>query len=243
MTINGKTMKYWTASWNTTYGCTKIRAGCLNCWAEIMCRRLQGNGLLNGVVDAEGNWTGKIVYKRERVSLPYCWRKPQIVAVNWLGDMFHPAVPPEVWPAVYRVMAETPRHTYLVLTKRYDQMFLETEQEPLENVYLGATISCWKDIGEAYASLYALYRLGWKTWVSFEPALEEISWVGYEWLNGMVCGGESGRNARPMPIQAAQGARDFCRIHKIPFTFKQGNQGAPAVLDGETWFQFPKEVI
>lgn len=232
-------MKYWSKSWNTVYGCTKIRAGCLHCWAEIMCRRMQGNGLLNDVVDADGNWTGKIVYKRERVSLPYCWHKPQIVAVNWMGDMFHPNVPPEVWPMTYRVMATTPHHKYLVLTKRYFEMTFGITGKPFPNIYMGVTISCRQDAATAMAPLRILSDKGWKTWVSFEPVLEEVMWVGFEWLNGMVCGGESGRNARPMPIQAAYGARDYCRLYKIPFTFKQGSQGAPAVLDGATWFQFP----
>jgi len=235
-------MKYWTRSWNSIFGCTKCRAGCDSCWALQMARRMQGNWLFDGVVGVTGDWTGKIVYQPERLDMPRHWKKPQVVAVNWIGDMFHENVPPEVWPAVYKVMAETPRHTYLVLTKRYDEMFTGVEQKTLSNVYLGVTVSCRKDYAEAYASLYVLHHGGWKTWVSFEPALEEIFWVGLEWLNGMVCGGESGRNARPLPVQAAYGARDYCRLYKIPFTFKQGSQGAPAVLDGETIFQFPKEV-
>jgi protein gp37 len=210
-----------------------------------MAKRMQGNGFFGDakIVDERGEWTGNIVYKPERLDMPYHWKKPQVVAVNWIGDMFHENVPPEVWPAVYKVMAETPRHTYLVLTKRYDEMFTGVEQKPLPNVYLGATVSCRKDYAEAYASLYALHLSGWKTWVSFEPALEEVMWVGLEWLNGMVCGGESGNKARPMPIQAAYGARDFCRLYHIPFTFKQfsdtDGRNKPPLLDGRQWQQFP----
>ncbi len=235
-------MRYWTRSWNSIYGCTRIRSGCRACWAATMAKRMQGNGLFGDVrvVDDKGEWTGKIAYKPERLDLPRHWKRTQIVAVNWMGDMFHENVPAEVWPAMYKVMAATPQHRYLVLTKRYDQMSLEAEQEPLENVYLGVTISCWEDIIGAYDPLYALYRGGWRTWVSFEPALEEVSWAGYEWLNGIVCGGESGKNARPMPLQAVLGARDYCRLYKIPFTFKQSSLGTPAVLDGERWYQFPE---
>ncbi len=235
-------MRYWTASWNTLYGCTKTRIGCLNCWAEIMCRRMQGNGLLDRVVDEAGNWTGKIVYKPERLDMPRHWKKPQVVAVNWMGDMFHENVPPEVWPAVYKVMAETPQHIYLVLTKRYDKMFKSIlRQNPLPNVYLGMTISCLEDAREARPILGLISFGDCKTWVSFEPALEAVSWVGYEWLNGMVCGAESGKGARPMPTQAAYGARDYCRLYKIPFTFKQGSLGAPALLDGIKYFEFPEQ--
>ena len=233
-------MRYWAKSWNTTYGCTKIRRGCTSCWAASMAKRMQANGLLDGVVDADGNWTGKIVYKPERLDMPRHWKQPQVVAVNWMSDMFYEMIPHEVWPAVYKIMAETPRHCYLVLTKRYD--IAEKRlwcSEPLPNVYAGFTISDRKDMIKALPWLFEISRRGWKTWVSFEPALEEVSWVGYEWLNGMVCGGESGTNARPMPIQAAYGARDYCRLYKIPFTFKQGSLGAPAVLDGRAWTGFP----
>ena len=234
-------MKYWTRSWNSIYGCTKIRRGCTSCWAASMAKRMQGNGLLDGVVDAEGEWTGNIVYKPDRLDLPRRWRKSQTVAVNWMGDMFHQNVPVGVWRETYQVMAETPQHCYLVLTKRYDEMIQTISEKPLENVYLGVTISGRKDLSEAWLPLYDLSKKGWSTWVSFEPALEEVSWVGYEWLNGMVCGGESGNKARPMPIQAAYGARDYCLAHKIPFTFKQGSLGAPAILDGRAWTEFPRE--
>jgi protein gp37 len=203
---------------------------------------MQGNGLLDGAVDEEGNWTGRITYKPERLEMPYHWRKPQVVAVDWMGDLFHENVPPEVWPATYKVMAETPQHRYLVLTKRYHKMMTTTAfffGDPLENVYLGVTISNQKDADEAMVELIQCHSDGWPTWVSYEPALEAVRWNGFGWLSGLVCGGESGRNARPMPTEAAQGARDYCLAHGIPFTFKQGSLGAPAIIDGQRWFQFP----
>ena len=232
-------MRYWAKSWNTTYGCTKIRSGCTHCWAASMAKRMQANGLLDGVVNADGNWTGKIVYKPERLDMPRHWKQPQVIAVNWMGDMFYEMVPPEVWPAMYKIMAETPQHTYLVLTKRYAETCLQINQAPLPNVYLGVTISCQEDMYNAWFPLCDLYYQNWKTWVSYEPALEEVNWIGYVWLNGMVCGGESGNKARPMPTEVARSARDFCLAHKIPFTFKQGSLGAPAILDGRVWTEFP----
>jgi len=210
-----------------------------------MARRMQGNGLFGDVqvVNEKGEWTGSILYKPERLDLPRHWRKPQIVAVNWMSDMFHENVSPEVWPATYKVMAETPQHCYLVLTKRYDvaSKRLWCSNDPLINVYIGFTISNRKDTEETRAWLYEISRRGWKTWLSFEPALEEVSWVGYEWLNGIVCGGESSKNARPMPLQAALGARNWCNLHHVPFTLKQGSLGALALLDGQAWYQFPEE--
>lgn len=234
-------MKYWTRSWNCLYGCTKLRAGCTNCWALAMATRMQGNGLLDGVVDAKGAWTGKIVYKPERLDMPRHWKTPQIVAVDWMSDIFHKDVPFDVWPATLRVMSDTPQHTYLILTKRYWELLHRLyPQDATENIYIGVTISNQKDADEAGEALFWASTTGWKTWVSFEPALEMVNWHGFGFLDGMVCGGESGTGARPMPIEAAREARDYCINEYIPFTFKQfGPRGMGAELDAEHYQEFP----
>ena len=237
-------MKYWSKSWNCLYGCTKIRKGCENCWALIMARRMQANGLLDGVVDDHGNWTGKIEYKPERLKMPFSWKTPQIVAVDWMSDLFHNQVPGGVWGETYEVMKATPQHTYLILTKRYHEMAMQAAfyvPKPLQNVYMGATISNQKDANDAVEPLYHLHLTGWKTWVSFEPALEVVDWQhpSFFFLDGIVCGGESGSGARPMPIEAAREARDFCLSKIILFTFKQmGPRGAGSELDGERYQEF-----
>ena len=232
--------KYWTKSWNVLYGCTKCRAGCTHCWAEVMARRLQANGVLDGVVDDKGNWTGNIVYKPERLLMPYSWKTPQIVAVNWMSDTFHANVPSEVWPALCEVMRDTPRHIYLVLTKRYEKM-AEQIRHQLANVYFGVTISNQKDADEAREPLAECSRYGGKTWVSHEPALEVVDWSRYRYISGLVCGGESGTGAREMPEAAAISAKEFCLIHEIPFTFKQwgGKHGQGNMLNGTSWHGFP----
>ena len=135
-------MKYWTKSWNTIYGCTDRRAGCANCWALAMAKRMQGNGSLEGVVDECDRWTGKIAYKPERMNLPRTWKKPQIVAVNWMSDIFHEHVRAEVWPNTLKVMADTPQHTYLLLTKRYKSLLEKLYPgDAKDNIYVGVTIS------------------------------------------------------------------------------------------------------
>jgi protein gp37 len=235
-------MKYWTKSWNTIYGCQKIREGCQNCWAESMARRMQAQGLFEAtpILNAKG-WTGAIENQPKKIDLPLSWQRPQVVAVNWMGDMFY-YIPSNI-ADIFSVMRRTP-HIYLILTKRYDNMLsVINKYTPikLENVYLGVTISNPTDAKDAHYPLRQLHDHGWKTWVSFEPALKVVDWSGYEWLNGMVCGGESGPHARPMPLEAVRSARDFCSENEIGFTFKQGEKGADPVIDGKRYAQFPVE--
>jgi protein gp37 len=240
-------MKYWQKSWNKLYGCTKLRAGCTNCWALAMARRMQANGLLDGVVNERGEWTGKIQYKPERMRMPYSWKEHQIVAVDWMSDLFHNQVPDGVWGETYEVMKATPQHTYLILTKRYHEMMMQAtfyDPGPLPNVYLGVTISNQKDANEAVESLYRLHQSGWKTWVSYEPAIEVVDWEhpSFFFLDGLICGGESGCEMRPMPPEAAIQACVFCFEKDIPFTFKQwsGKRGESQTLGGVHYQEFPE---
>lgn len=236
-------MKYWTKSWNVLYGCTKIRAGCTHCWALQMATRMQGNGLLEGVVNDLGEWTGKIAAKPDRMDMPRAWRSAQVVAVNWMSDTFHENAPRGLWQAMLRVMADTPQHTYLVLTKRYDQLIDRlTPGDAADHIYVGVTISNQTDANDALLGLRFAYDSGWKTWVSYEPALEVVDWKGYEFLDGMVCGGESGRTARIMPAFAAMTALGLCQRWDVPFLFKQWGDGygrRPAILKGQEWLEFP----
>ena len=232
-------MKYWTKSWNTVYGCTKVRAGCLNCWALEMSKRIC---LAEGIVEG-GNWTGKVIYKPERIEMPLKWKKPQIVAVNWMSDTFHENLP-NLWFTLLPIMQATPQHTYLILTKRYDALteYLYRD-DARDNIYIGVTISSSEDANDAFVPVDYAHSAGWKTWVSYEPALEKVDWTSFgNIIDGMVCGAESGRYRRTMPIEAAIGARDFCYRYNIPFTFKQGNNGEQT-LNRAGNYEFPRERI
>lgn len=226
-------MKYWTKSWNVINGCTKCRAGCVNCWALEMTKRMAGRQL-PALLVRDGEWSGVVTINKYKFDLPLHWKKPQVVAVNWMSDTFHSGVPPFVWPGMLAVMSRAPQHKYLVLTKRYGEMVYRLNQQDADDhIWMGVTISNKADADEALIHLQQVHFMGYKTWVSFEPALEAFNWAGFGFLNGMVCGPETGRKARPMPIQAAIEARDFCVSAGIPFTFKTGQLGQ------REWRQFP----
>lgn len=97
----------WTGStWNPSTGCTKTSAGCTNCYAEIMARRLKAMG-----VEKYSNGF-KLTIHNSVLNEPYTWKKPRIVFVNSMSDLFHEAVPFEFIQSVFKVMNDNPQHTF-----------------------------------------------------------------------------------------------------------------------------------
>jgi protein gp37 len=229
-------IQYGDRTWNVLTGCTIKSEGCVNCWARKMAKRLRAMGrpeYQNAVNDA-GNWTGKITLVPERLNEPLTWRKPQHVLVEYMGDLFHENVDANYVYKVFDVMKKTPQHTYQTLTKRPSNMeFLLLNQEPLPNVILGVSVENQMRADQRFGFMRILAERGWRTWASYEPALGKIDWSGWEFLNQLICGGESGVNARPMHPDWARCARDFCQTNGIPFFFKQWGEYAP--LDHLAW--------
>jgi len=110
-------------TWNPIVGCSKVSAGCANCYAETMAKRLRGMGLprYQGVVNEKG-WTGQIALVPEALDKPLHWRKPRRVFVGSMTDLFHPDVPFEYLDRIWATMLLSPAHTFQVLTKRPDRM-------------------------------------------------------------------------------------------------------------------------
>jgi protein gp37 len=113
----------WTdRTWDPTRGCSRASEGCHNCYAERVAHRFSGVGKpYEGLVDTKGRWTGEVRLVPERLAEPLRWRKPSMVFVDSMSDLFHPEIPDEYIAAVYAVMAASPRHTFQVLTKRPDR--------------------------------------------------------------------------------------------------------------------------
>jgi protein gp37 len=179
-------------------------------------------------VDDAGNWTGKITLVPERLNEPLTWRKPQHVLVEYMGDLFHKNVPVDYIDRVFDVMRQTPQHTYQTLTKRPDQMaVILQDYDPLPNVVLGTSVENQNRADERVEPMHFLSMRGWRTWVSYEPALGIVDWSRWQFLDQLICGGESGSNARMMLPRCARSARDFCQRNEIPFFFKQWGAWAP----------------
>jgi len=118
----------WTdETWNPVAGCSIVTAGCTNCYAMRMAARLEAMGQpkYQGLTRKSGGravWTGKIRLDENALDAPRSWRGSRLVFVNSMSDLFHEAVPDDFIWRVWEVMADTPRHTYQILTKRPERM-------------------------------------------------------------------------------------------------------------------------
>lgn len=112
----------WTeATWNPTTGCDRITAGCDNCYALTLSKRLKAMGNAKYQNDGDPRTSGPgfaVTVHEDTLDIPRRWREPRVVFVNSMSDLFHARVPSDFVRRVFDVMAETPQHTYQVLTKR-----------------------------------------------------------------------------------------------------------------------------
>lgn len=97
------------------------------------------------------------------------------------------------------------------------------------NIWIGTSVERQQEADERRPHLEALARVGWNTWVSYEPALGPVDWTGWEFIKWMVSGGESdhGGNARPSHPDWHRATRDWCAAHSIPYFFKQWGDWTP----------------
>ncbi len=226
----------WTeTTWNPVTGCTKISPGCKHCYAERMALRLQAMG-------QENYRNGFEVTLHERMlPLPFEWRKPRMIFVNSMSDLFHKEVPMEFIEKTFAVMRKAPWHTFQVLTKRSDRLLaLKDSIQIPNNVWLGVSVEC-----EDY--LYRIDDLR-KTaaqvkFLSLEPLIGPLPGLNLEGIDWVIVGGESGPGARSMKEEWARDIRDACLTSHVPFFFKQWGgvfkKRAGRVLEGRTWNQMP----
>ena len=234
----------WTdKTWNPIVGCSKISPGCKNCYAERMAKRLKAMGRpeYQEVVDENG-WTGKTVFVKERLKIPYGWKKAQKIFVGSMTDLFHESVPDEWLNAVFHMIEENPQHIFQILTKRPENALEYLKYKTagfatLPNLWLGVTAENQEMADKRIPILLQIPSA--VRFVSIEPMLGEIDlrayihgglfadpreiWRFYSPLDWVICGGESGPGARPIQIHPewVRGLRDQCQGAGVPFFFKQ----------------------
>ena len=226
----------WTeTAWNPVTGCTKISHGCKHCYAERMARRLRAMGApkyRNGF---------SVTLHPETVALPLAWKKPAVVFVNSMSDLFHRSVPTPFIDAVFDTMNSASRHTFQLLTKRPARAArLEGRLNWTPNIWLGASIESERWIGR----LDFLRQTGARTkFLSLEPLLGPLPSLDLDGVDWVIVGGESGPGARPMEPNWARSIRDKCLSGGTPFFFKQWGgvfkKRAGRTLDGRTWDEMP----
>ena len=234
----------WTeTTWNPVTGCTKISAGCQHCYAERMAKRLQAMGkpsYRNGF---------QVTCHEDRLDEPSHWRKPRLVFVCSMGDLFHEEVPHEFIGHVFDAMCANPQHTFQILTKR--PMRMHTSRFGAHwphNVWAGVSVENQETADRRIPDLLkcpAAVRF-----VSMEPLLGPISCgnlrllqatgAGIHWV---IVGGESGPGARPMQEEWVVDIKDQCEAASVPFFFKQWGRANKKkngrLLQGRTWDAMP----
>ncbi|MFH1700884.1 MAG: phage Gp37/Gp68 family protein [Candidatus Zixiibacteriota bacterium] len=226
----------WTEStWNPVTGCTKISAGCRYCYAERMAKRLRAMGSPNY---KDGF---KVSLHRRASNLPLGWKKPQMIFVNSMSDLFHKDIPLEYILKVFDVMKRCPQHQFQILTKRAGRMLqLDIKLPWQENIWMGVTVENQKCVHR----IEQLRQIGAKTkFLSLEPLLGPLQNLNLQDINWVIVGGESGPGARSMKPEWVLDIRDQCLEAQVPFFFKQwggvNKKKAGRILDNQTWDQMP----
>jgi len=226
----------WTEStWNPVTGCTKTSSGCLNCYAERMARRLKAMGqpnYCNGF---------KVTCHRHTLDMPLRWKKPQMVFVNSMSDLFHKDVPDDFILDIFSTMRQAQQHQYQILTKRVERLAeLSPELSWQENIWMGATVEA---ADYKYRIDYLRYTGAKIKFLSLEPLLGDLGELKLDEIDWVIVGGESGPGARPIEIDWVRNIREQCLARNVPFFFKQwggvNKKKAGRLLDSETWDEMP----
>lgn len=226
----------WTEStWNPVTGCTKISQGCKNCYAERMAMRLQAMGQAN-YVDGFNLRTHEHV-----LEYPLQWKKPQMIFVNSMSDLFHKDVPDSFIESVFEVMREAHWHTFQVLTKRSDRLLeLDKKLGWAPNIWMGVSVEN-KDVNFRIDDLRN--TTAFIKFLSCEPLIGSLYPLNLDGMDWVIAGGESGPGSRYMSEQWVYEIRDECNRSQTPFFFKQwgGVQKKKngRKLDGRTWDEMP----
>lgn len=228
----------WTeATWNPVTGCTKISPGCKNCYAERMAKRLQAMGV------PQYRSAFALTLQPDALELPLSWKRPRLVFVNSMSDLFHKDVPLAFIQRVFDVMAKATQHQFQVLTKRPEIALAHADQLAWpENIWLGTSVESAMYLHriEALRQIPAHIRF-----LSVEPLLGPIPRLPLKCIHWVIVGGESGPGARPMEERWVVDIRDQCKAAQVPFFFKQwggvNKKRTGRHLKGRTWDQLPKK--
>ena len=254
-------------TWNPIAGCSVVSPGCTNCYAMRMAARIEKmltdshyNGLTK-TVNGNPVWTGKIARAPDHIfNAPLKWKKPTRVFVNSMSDLFHSDVPDEWIDEIFRIMAETPQHTYQILTKRpvrmrgYVQRFYNARApvwdgqgvpkgrlDILRNLWLGVSVEDQSRADERIPRL--LETPAAVRFISAEPLLGPLDLRQFlveqhiindfvlDPLSLCIVGGESGPVKRLINMEWMRDIRDQCKAANVPLFVKQIDKVIPIPAD------------
>jgi protein gp37 len=239
---DGSAIEWTDATWNPVTGCTKITAGCDNCYASRFAERFRG---VPGHPFEQGF---DLTLRPERLQQPLAWRRSRMIFVNSMSDLFHKDIPRLFIDRVFETMEQADWHVFQVLTKRSSLMrdYLRGrygEGVPPGHIWLGVSVE------EARAKSRITHLRGAPAAVRFlsiEPLIGPIGEIDLTDIHWVIVGGESGPRARQMQAEWVRDIRRQAEEQRVAFFFKQWGGLRPKSggrsLDGREWNALPERL-
>lgn len=219
-------------TWTLVVGCEPVSPACAKCYAALMAARLEamGQGKYAGLAVRSGGlgkWTGEVRFDSSVLDLPLRVRKPGRWFLSSMGDIGHHKVSDDQIRLAFATMEKADWHTFLVLTKRAARFARILDGRPLPNVLIGCTAEDQAQADAHREAMQTVAARGWRTFVSYEPALGAVDWSGWEFLELLISGGEDAIGARPSHVVWHRSARDFAARNNVGYMFKQWGTWLP----------------
>jgi protein gp37 len=234
--VPGPSTIEWTqVTWNPVTGCDKVSPGCAHCYAETFAERWRG------VPDHPYEQGFDLRLWRSRLEYPLKWKKPRVIFVNSMSDLFHERIPDEYVAEIFDVMARADHHTFQILTKREERLAeLATDLPWPPHIWMGVTIENRRFVNRAD---YLREVPAHVRFISAEPLLGFLEGLDLTDIHWLIAGGESGAKHRPVKPEWIRHVRDLAQESGTAFFFKQwGGLRAKAggrILDGREWNEMP----
>jgi protein gp37 len=227
----------WTdASWNPSTGCDKVSPGCAHCYAETFAERWRG------VPDHPYAQGFDLKLWPQRLDIPLRWRRPRLIFVNSMSDLFHERIPDDFIAAVFEVMGRAHWHTFQILTKRENRLAeLAPSLDWHPNVWMGVSVENRRFVERAdyLREVPAAVRF-----ISAEPLLGPLVRLDLDGIDWLIAGGESGPKHRPVREEWVLELRDRCQDEDVAFFFKQWggvrSKTGGRLLQGRTYDEMPE---
>lgn len=236
---DGSAIEWTDATWNPVTGCTKTSRGCDHCYAERFSERFRdvpGHPFESGF---------DLTLRPERLKQPLGWKRPRMIFVNSMSDLFHKDVPTTFIDQVFDTMERAHWHVFQVLTKRSSLMsrYLKARYSDAvtpSNVWCGVSV----EDGFAKGRIAHLRAAPASVrFLSLEPLLGPVGRLDLSGIEWVIVGGESGPGARPMHPGWVREIREQCLAGGIAFFFKQWGGIRPKsggrFLDNREWNEYP----
>lgn len=256
--MNETQIAWTTLTWNPVSGCKELTGGCAYCYAKTLSENKRGTpGFPNGF---------DLTYRPHKQKEPLRVRQPSLIFVNSMSDFFWDEISDDFRHQMVDIIEQCPQHEFQVLTKRPEHLLRYSKLRKLpRNFWAGVTIESQRYVEERLGLLRQVDAS--LRFISAEPLLTSIDFVGLAGIDWVIGGGESGahltteklREARGMVdyvrgparwtpradrIDWARSMRDQCQAEGVAFFWKQWGGLFPTSggnkLDGKTWEEFPR---